>query len=95
MIVLSVGGGGLLAGVVEGLRRNAWEDVALIAVETEGADSFHRSLQAGVRVQLEAITSIATSLGAKQVCEQAFRLAREHQVFSLVVSDRSAISACL
>jgi L-serine/L-threonine ammonia-lyase len=36
-VVLSVGGGGLLCGVVEGLHRNGWADVPVIAVETEGA----------------------------------------------------------
>ena len=61
-VVLSVGGGGLLCGAVEGLRRNGWEDVPLIAVETEGADSYARSLAAGECVELQAITSIATSL---------------------------------
>lgn len=36
-IVLSVGGGGLLCGVQEGLSRVGWSDVEIIAVETEGA----------------------------------------------------------
>ena len=35
-VVLSVGGGGLLCGVVEGLHRNHWGDVPVIAVETRG-----------------------------------------------------------
>ena len=94
-VVLSVGGGGLLAGVVEGLRGNGWHDVPVIAVETEGASSLAASLAAGQRVVLPAITSIATSLGARQVCEQALRLAGEHPVHSVVVSDREAIEACL
>ena len=93
-IVLSVGGGGLLASVVQGLRRHAWQDVPIIAVETAGTDSFNQSVQAGHRVHLERITSIATSLGAKQVCAQAFQLVKEHEIKSIVVSDRSAISAC-
>src|SRR3970282_2783441 len=67
-VVLSVGGGGLLCGVVEGLCRNGWADVPVIAVETEGADSFARSVRSGRRVELAAITSIATSLGASRVC---------------------------
>ena len=94
-VVVSVGGGGLLCGVIEGLRRNAWDDVRVVAVETEGAESLHRSLEANARVTLPAITSIATSLGAKQVCERAFDLAREHPLTSVVVSDATAVSACL
>ncbi|EXI74358.1 MAG TPA: pyridoxal-phosphate dependent enzyme [Candidatus Accumulibacter phosphatis] len=93
-IVLAVGGGGLLAGVIEGLRRNRLEDVPVIAVETAGADSLNRSLRAGHVVELEAITSVATSLGAKRVCQQAFACSRAHPVHSVVVSDLAALNAC-
>ena len=93
-VVLSVGGGGLLCGVVEGLRCNGMENVPVIAVETAGADSFAQSLAAGHRITLAGITSIATSLGARQVCEQAFRWSTVHPVKSAVVSDEAAVSAC-
>jgi L-serine/L-threonine ammonia-lyase len=70
-VVLSVGGGGLMCGVIEGLRRNGWGHVPVIAVETRGADSLAQALAAGERITLPAITSIATSLGARQVSRQA------------------------
>ena len=94
-IVLSVGGGGLMCGVIEGLRRNGWDDVAVLAVETRGADSLAQSLAAGERITLPAITSIATSLGARQVSQQAFDDARRHAVRSVVVSDAQAVAGCL
>ena len=94
VIVLSVGGGGLLCGVIEGLRRNHWQDIPVIAVETEGADSLAQSVRAGVRVELPAIKSLATSLGARQVCERAFDLTKQHRIDSVVVSDQAAVSAC-
>jgi L-serine/L-threonine ammonia-lyase len=94
-VVLSVGGGGLLCGVVEGLRRNGLGNVPVIAVETEGADSYAQSLAAGERIELPAIRSIATSLGARRVSERAFALAAEHPVHPVVVSDRDAVRACL
>ena len=93
-VVLSVGGGGLLCGVVEGLKRNGWADVPVLAVETQGADSLAQSVAAGRRVELAEITSLATTLGAKQVCEQAFALTRSHEIRSVVVSDRAAVAAC-
>lgn len=93
-LVLSVGGGGLLSGVVEGLQRNGWQDVPVIAVETEGADSFAKSVAAGYRVVLPAITSIATSLGARQVSENAFRCREIQPIQSVVVTDKAAVSAC-
>ena len=94
-VVLAVGGGGLLCGVVEGLRGNGLADVPVVAVETQGADSLAQSIGAGTRVELAAITSVATSLGARQVCEQAFEYATHHPLRSMVVADRSAVSACV
>ena len=94
-VVLSVGGGGLLCGVTEGLQRNGWGHVPVIAVETEGADSLAQALSANARVELPAITSIATSLGARMVSQQAFTWSSEHPVRSIVVSDQAAVAACL
>lgn len=93
-VVLSVGGGGLLCGVIEGLHRCGWRDVPVVAVETEGADSFAESFRRGCLVEKPAITSIATSLGAKQVTGQALEWAARHPVRSAVLSDRSAVKAC-
>ena len=95
VVVCSVGGGGLLSGVVAGLRRNGLAHIPVIAVETEGAASLHASVQAGRRVTLPAITSIATTLGARQVAEHAFALTREHDIRSVTVSDAQAVAACL
>jgi L-serine/L-threonine ammonia-lyase len=93
-VILSVGGGGLMCGVIEGLRRNHWADVPVIAVETDGAASLNLAIRSGELKSLDAITSIATTLGAKQVCRQAFELTRSHEVHSIVVSDEAAVNAC-
>ncbi|MEG0248828.1 MAG: pyridoxal-phosphate dependent enzyme [Pseudomonas sp.] len=93
-VVLSVGGGGLLSGVVEGLKRNGWGDVPVLAVETTGAASLHAAMQAGHPVELERIASVATSLGAKRVADQALECARNHPLHSHLVSDRAALEAC-
>ena len=55
-VVLSVGGGGLLNGVVEGLRRAGWEDVPIVAMETVGAHSLNAAMKAGKLVTLPEIT---------------------------------------
>jgi L-serine/L-threonine ammonia-lyase len=93
-VVLSVGGGGLLCGVIEGLHRNHWENIPVIAVETKGADSFAQSVLAGRRIELPAITSLATSLGARKVSECAFNWSKQHPIQPVVVSDKAAVSAC-
>jgi L-serine/L-threonine ammonia-lyase len=93
-VVASVGGGGLLAGIALGLRRNGLRHVPVIAVETDGAASFAAALAAGEPVTLPAITSIATSLGARRVMDHAVALAREQEIVSVVVSDQQAVQAC-
>lgn len=93
-IVLSVGGGGLLCGVVEGLQRNNWGTIPVIAVETIGADSFSQTVKAGHLIELPAIQSIASSLGARKIANRAFEWTRQHLIRSVVVSDRQAVHAC-
>ena len=93
-LVVSVGGGGLLAGMAEGLARHGLDRVPLVAVETVGADALSQSLARGERVELPAVTSIATSLGAKRVAARAFELCHERPVRSQVVDDRAALAGC-
>lgn len=94
-VILSVGGGGLLAGVDEGLRRNGLDNVPIYAVETQGMSSYNAALEAGKPVEVAALTGVATSLGARQVCQRAFDLAKKRTVMPVIVSDREAVDACL
>jgi L-serine/L-threonine ammonia-lyase len=94
-LVLSVGGGGLLCGVAEGLHSIGWSDVPIVAVETEGASSFAQSVQADRLITLDRITSIATTLGARTVAQQALDWTRRHLIVPWVISDRAAVDACL
>jgi L-serine/L-threonine ammonia-lyase len=93
-VVVSVGGGGLYSGIVEGLRRNGLTNVPVLAVETEGTASFHAAMREGKLVELEAIRGVATSLGAKKVAQRAFELQAQHPTQSIVVTDSQAVSAC-
>ncbi|XP_051888398.1 serine dehydratase-like isoform X1 [Pristis pectinata] len=92
-IILSVGGGGLFCGVVEGLKKVGWCDVPIIAMETKGANSLNEAVKAGKLVTLPDITSVAKSLGAKTVCEKALQNTQEHIVLSEVISDHEAVQA--
>ena len=93
-VVLSVGGGGLLSGAVAGMQRLGWSDVPILAMETRGAQSFAAALVTGEVVRLPGITSIASSLGARQVCDQALLSAQRHPVISEVISDSVAVGGC-
>jgi L-serine/L-threonine ammonia-lyase len=94
-IVACVGGGGMLCGIYEGLKRHGWDDVPVITAETDGAASFAKAFESGQLVKLDAIESIATSLGALQVSEQALARAQSHPTTALTVSDKEAVEACL
>jgi len=93
-VIVAVGGGGLLSGVIAGLQRNGLGQLPVLAVETHGADSLAQSVAAGKRIELPAITSIATSLGAKAVCENAFAVTQQHPVRCATVTDAQALAAC-
>lgn len=103
VIICSVGGGGLFNGIIHGLSEYNKShpkdgprdsEVDVLAVETEGADSLAFSLQSGEVKSLDAITSIATTLGALCVAPKAFQNASEPpeglRVTSVVVSDAEA-----
>jgi len=92
-VVLSVGGGSLLSGVIQGLDRHNI-NIPIYAVETEGTASLNAAMQAGKHIALEEVTGIATTLAAKQVCKQAFELSQNHQVHSLKVTDQETVSSC-
>ncbi len=94
-IICSVGGGGLFSGIMKGLDRVGWgEDVRVLPVETLGADSLAQSLQRTELITLPAITSIASSLGAIRVAENAFKEAQRLTVTSVVLDDAEACAAC-
>ena len=92
-LVVSVGGGGLLCGIIEGLKRNQWFDVKITTVETRGAASFYESWHAQKIIELKEINTIANTLGAKRITEKALSHAKDFQVTPLLVSDDEAVKA--
>jgi L-serine/L-threonine ammonia-lyase len=92
-VIASVGGGGLLAGVLTGLERHGRTDCRVIACETEGAASFHAALQAGHPVEIDAITSVAKSLGALCVAKWPVDAIRRFPHACVVLPDSDALAA--
>lgn len=92
-ILVAVGGGGLLLGVLQGLREVGWDDVDVVTVETHGAASLKGALDAEALITLPGIDSIALTLGAKTVAEQAWRQSAAWPVRALSVSDAAAVEA--
>ena len=95
LMVVAVGGGGLLNGVVQGLREVGWESTKVLGMETIGADCLNQSFKSGHSVSLTEITSIAKTLGAKCPSPTALQHVLEGRVISSTVTDASAVDACL
>lgn len=95
-LVVSVGGGGLLCGILEGCsRQNLGSKV--VAAETKGASSFGQAWEKGEIVTLPGIDSIATSLGATSVTPVALQRAKAHEggFTSAICTDEEAVEACV
>ncbi|KAG7155731.1 serine dehydratase-like [Homarus americanus] len=93
-IVVSVGGGGLLCGIMKGLHENNVADISVVAMETDGAHSLNAALKEGKPVSIGDITSIAKTLGSLIVAQGVFDLKQDIQLSSHVISDKQAVEAC-
>lgn len=97
-VVCSVGGGGLLCGIMQGvqkLKEAGYGTPKVVAVETFGGESLNASVKAGELVTLPAITTIATSLGAVRVAQEAFDWTQRAggDLISTVVTDADSVVA--
>lgn len=93
-VLVSVGGGGLMTGVLQGMHRHGMSEIPLIAAETEGAPTLARAMEAGHVVELEQLNTVAKSLAARHVAREAFEWTKRHRVISELVSDKEAVDAC-
>ncbi|MER5640195.1 serine/threonine dehydratase [Kitasatospora sp. NPDC002227] len=83
-VVLSVGGGGLFAGVATAAREHG---VHVVAVEPEGSRALHAALEAGGVVDVPVDSVAADALGARRASAAALAAARHDGVTSLLVPD--------
>ncbi len=89
-IILSIGGGGL-AGGVSVAAKGVNPDIRIWGVETVGADAMAQALAAGHPVTLDAITSIAKTLGAPAVSDATLELVQKYFESVTVVSDADTV----
>lgn len=91
-IIMSIGGGGMAAGVAMAAKAINPE-VKAWGVETVGADAMSQAIAAGEPVVLSAITSIAKTLGAPFVTDRTLKLVQELLESVTVVTDAEAVEA--
>jgi threonine dehydratase len=94
MIVVSIGGGGLVSGILSAVA-HLCPATRVHGVETVGADSMSQSLAAGRIVELPRITSIAETLGARRTGAFQFETVSRLAAGVATVSDESAVRALL
>jgi threonine dehydratase len=92
-VLVSIGGGGLIAGVAAALRARR-PDVRIWGVETEGAQAMSAARLAGGPVPV-ALSSIVTTLSAPSVSQLTYDHASALVTEVLVVPDREAVQGCL
>jgi len=85
-VIVPIGGGGLCAGVATAVKL-ARPGCQVFGVEPEGADSMRRSFAAGSPQSIEAVRTIADSLGAPHAAPYSFDLCRRAVDDLVLVSD--------
>ncbi|MEU2912639.1 threonine/serine dehydratase [Streptomyces massasporeus] len=92
-VLVSIGGGGLIAGVAAALRARR-PGVRVWGVETEGAQAMSEALAAGGPLPV-ALSSIVSTLSAPSVSQLTYDHVRALVTEVLVVPDREAVQGSL
>lgn len=85
-LIVAAGGGGLTGGVACAVKQMS-ADTAVYVVEPEGADTMHRSFEAGSPQSIDAVRTIADSLGAPRCEPYSFALNKRFVDEVVLVSD--------
>lgn len=85
-VIVAAGGGGLTGGVACAVKQMSPE-TAVYVVEPEGADSLNRSFTTGSPQSIEAVRTIADSLGAPRCEPYSFELNRMFVDEIVLVND--------
>jgi threonine dehydratase len=91
-VIVPIGGGGLCAGVSTAVKL-VQPDCRVIGVEPEGADSMHRSFASGRPESIDAVHTIADSLGAPYALPYSFSLCRQNVDELVMIDDGEIVSA--
>ncbi|MFV8756454.1 threonine ammonia-lyase [Nannocystaceae bacterium ST9] len=92
-VLVPIGGGGLCAGVAAAVKL-ARPSCQVFGIEPIGADSMHRSFANGAPARIEAVRTIADSLGAPYALPFSYQLCRDY-VDELVMIDDDQIRAAM
>lgn len=89
-VVVAVGGGGLVGGIAAALEGSG---VRSVGVEPRHCRALNAALEAGGPIDVTVDSVAADSLGARRVSQDAYDIAREQDVLSVLVDDAAIVSA--
>ncbi len=96
VIVVSVGGGGLLCGLLKGLHKHNLQHVPVVTMETVGAMSFNICVKSGKHIGLDKVDTIAKTLAVKKIAQRTFEWIGQHKpIISRLCTDKEAVKACM
>lgn len=85
-VIIPIGGGGLCAGIASAFKQ-LQPACEVIGVEPVGADSMHRSFQAGSPQRIDRVRTIADSLGAPYALPYSFEVCRKFVDDLVLIED--------
>lgn len=94
VIFASVGGGGLVAGISEYVKRIGSPHTQVIGVETVDGDAMAKSLEKGERVTLREVGPFSDGTAVKIVGKEPFRICKE-LLDGIVKADNDEICAAI
>ncbi|MCU4926627.1 threonine ammonia-lyase [Halobacteria archaeon AArc-dxtr1] len=85
-VVVPIGGGGLISGIATAIK-GAHPEVRVVGVQAEGAASAAAAVEAGERVVLDGVDTIADGIATRSVGERTLPIIRERVDEIVTVSD--------
>lgn len=100
LIVAPCGGGGLISGLVKGIRRAGWAEVTkVVALETDCTSSLNAVLRAKALrpIELTNMESIVQCLAVDRVCDHVVKCYHDDHpsILSRTVTVDDAVRACI
>ncbi|TIA92808.1 hypothetical protein E3P81_01247 [Wallemia ichthyophaga] len=93
-VFCSVGGGGLISGMSEYIKRIAPDNVKMMGAETLDGDALSRSIKAGHRVMLDDVGVFSDGTAVRIVGEEPFRICQQ-LIDHIQLVDNDAICAAI
>jgi len=90
-----VGGGGLLAGILEYVKRIGSPNIKIIGAETVDGDAMAKSLENGERVTLSEVGPFSDGTAVRLVGEEPFRICKQLLTEDIVKVDNDELCAAI